>query len=84
MEHGGTDWVTRITYSDGGGNVVQDKVSAEPGDVGGFYTSPRWVGSGRTVLNNKGLPARQYEPFFSATSGRRSAHRTGIPPTPSG
>ncbi|KAK4926167.1 hypothetical protein LTR49_006871 [Elasticomyces elasticus] len=30
-------------------------------------TAPRWVGSGRTVYNNKGKPVRQYEPFFSAT-----------------
>jgi RHS repeat-associated protein len=27
----------------------------------------RWVGSGRTVYNNKGKPVKQYEPFFSAT-----------------
>jgi RHS repeat-associated protein len=27
----------------------------------------RWVGSGRTVYNNKGQPVKQYEPFFSAT-----------------
>jgi flagellar basal body rod protein FlgG len=31
-------------------------------------TNPRWVGTGRTVLNNKGNPIKQYEPFFSATS----------------
>lgn len=30
-------------------------------------TPHRWVGSGRTVFNNKGKPVRQYEPFFSAT-----------------
>ncbi len=30
-------------------------------------TSDRWVGNGRTVLNNKGLPVKQYEPFFSST-----------------
>ncbi|GAA4469208.1 SpvB/TcaC N-terminal domain-containing protein [Phytohabitans houttuyneae] len=29
--------------------------------------TPRWVGTGRTVFNNKGLPVRRYEPFFSAT-----------------
>lgn len=29
--------------------------------------SPRWVGTGRTVFNNKGKPVRQYEPFFSFT-----------------
>ncbi|MBS0423447.1 MAG: toxin [Proteobacteria bacterium] len=28
-------------------------------------TSPRWVGSGWTVFNNKGKPVRQYEPFFT-------------------
>ncbi|MEO7327883.1 MAG: SpvB/TcaC N-terminal domain-containing protein [Minicystis sp.] len=28
---------------------------------------PRWVGTGRTVLDNKGHPVKQYEPFFSAT-----------------
>jgi RHS repeat-associated protein len=27
----------------------------------------RWVGTGRTVFNNKGKPVRQYEPFFSTT-----------------
>jgi RHS repeat-associated protein len=27
--------------------------------------SPRWVGSGWTVFNNKGKPVRQYEPFFT-------------------
>ncbi len=27
--------------------------------------SERWVGSGRTIRNNKGLPIKQYEPFFS-------------------
>jgi len=27
----------------------------------------RWVGTGRTVFDNKGNPVKQYEPFFSAT-----------------
>ncbi|SCG64002.1 SpvB/TcaC N-terminal domain-containing protein [Micromonospora humi] len=27
----------------------------------------RWVGTGRTVFNNKAKPVRRYEPFFSAT-----------------
>ncbi|MEV4704429.1 SpvB/TcaC N-terminal domain-containing protein [Actinoplanes sp. NPDC049316] len=31
------------------------------------HAAPRWVGTGRTVFNNKGLPVRRYEPFFSAT-----------------
>ncbi len=32
-----------------------------------YDVSPRWVGSGWTVFNNKGKPVRQYEPFFSDT-----------------
>ena len=31
------------------------------------HTDARWVGSGRTVFDNKGNPVKQYEPFFSAT-----------------
>lgn len=27
----------------------------------------RWVGNGRTVLNNRGNPVKQYEPYFSVT-----------------
>ncbi|MCA9697916.1 MAG: toxin, partial [Myxococcales bacterium] len=32
-------------------------------------TSPnlRWIGNGRTVIDNKGNPVRQYEPYFSST-----------------
>lgn len=29
--------------------------------------APRWVGTGRTVYDNKGRAARQYEPFLSST-----------------
>lgn len=31
-------------------------------------TANRWVGTGRTVFDNKGNPVKQYEPFFSSTS----------------
>lgn len=27
----------------------------------------RWIGNGRTILNNKGKPVKVYEPFFSVT-----------------
>ena len=30
-------------------------------------TPNRWVGSGRTVFDNKGNPVKQYEPYFSTT-----------------
>ena len=68
----------RFEYSDGFGNVAMSKVQAEPGvalqldgsnNVVHVDTTPnlRWVGNGRTVLNNKGKPIKQYEPYFSAT-----------------
>ncbi|MBK7701362.1 MAG: RHS repeat-associated core domain-containing protein [Saprospiraceae bacterium] len=61
-----------FTYSDGSGNVVLEKVNAEPGKVTKYEngqkitttTNTRWVGSGRTIVNNKGNPVKQYEPFF--------------------
>ena len=46
-------------------------------------TPRRWVGSGRTVFNNKGKPVRQYEPFFSAThlyEPEREMTDTGVSP----
>ncbi|GHO82382.1 SpvB/TcaC N-terminal domain-containing protein [Dictyobacter formicarum] len=49
-------------YSDGTGNVLVKKVQAEPEQPGG---SLRWVASGKTILNNKGKPVKQYEPYFS-------------------
>jgi RHS repeat-associated protein len=54
-----------FTYADGDGRVALSKTQARP-DADG---SPRWVGSGRTVCNNKGDPLAQYEPYFSSTSG---------------
>ncbi len=69
-----------FTYSDGFGREIQQKIQAEPGlapvrDAQGVlrcnqnlqYTDPRWVGTGRTIFNNKGKPVKQYEPFFSPT-----------------
>ena len=43
-------------------------------------SDPRWVGTGRTVFDNKGNPVKQYEPFFSSTHdvrGRDRARRVG-------
>lgn len=71
------------SYSDGSGREVMKKVQAEPGlaperdhagalvhDGGNLVlsqTENRWVGTGKTVLNNKGNPVKKYEPFFSST-----------------
>ena len=46
-----------------------------PNDV-----SPRWVGSGWTVFNNKGKPVRQYEPFFTDTHRFEHDFRIGVSP----
>jgi RHS repeat-associated protein len=70
-------------YSNGLGQVVMKKVQAEPGkakkvivnemdntiSIAEINTSEqlRWVGNGRTILNNKGNPVKQYEPYFSVT-----------------
>lgn len=42
--------------------------------------SPRWVGSGWTVFNNKGKPVRQYEPFFTDTHRFEFDVRIGVSP----
>lgn len=46
-----------------------------PNDV-----SPRWVGSGWMVFNNKGKPVRQYEPFFTDTHRFEFDVRIGVSP----
>jgi hypothetical protein len=42
--------------------------------------SPRWVGSGWTVFNNKGKPVRQYEPFFTDRHRFEFDVRIGVSP----
>jgi RHS repeat-associated protein len=42
--------------------------------------SPRWVGSGWTVFNNKGKPIRQYEPFFTDTHRFEFDVKIGVSP----
>ncbi len=42
--------------------------------------SPRWVGNGWTVFNNKGKPVRQYEPFFTDTHRFEFDVRIGVSP----
>ena len=54
----------RITYTDGFGRVIMHKAQATDDPL---TNASRWIGSGRTVYNNKGKPVMQYEPYFSAT-----------------
>ena len=51
-----------LECSDGSGNVLMQKVQAEPDPVSG---NPRWLINGLTLLNNKGNPVKQYEPAFT-------------------
>ena len=69
-----------FSYSDGFGREIQKKIQAEPGPVveGGPVVNPRWVSTGWTILNNKGKPVRQYEPFFSQLPQKRHRFEFGI------
>jgi RHS repeat-associated protein len=66
------------TYFSGSCQEALKKLQAEPGEalqvnpdgtVIKINTSPalRWMGTGRVILNNKGNPVKQYEPYFSVT-----------------
>jgi RHS repeat-associated protein len=60
-------------YADGFGREVQKKLQAKPDAAG-----PRWVASGWTVFNNKGLPVRKFEPFFTTSPGFELNHQAGV------
>jgi RHS repeat-associated protein len=72
----GSPWQEQRLYIDGLGRIAMTKSKAEPGEAwsgdgaGGVVLvdttpAPRWIGTGRTVFNNKGLPVEQYEPYFA-------------------
>ncbi|MGH1347191.1 MAG: SpvB/TcaC N-terminal domain-containing protein [Nannocystales bacterium] len=88
-----------FAYSDGSGREVMTKAQAEPGmaparqggvlvrDADGAlreeHVTTRWVGTGRTVFDNKGNPVKQYEPFFSSSwryEDEDDLVRTGVTP----
>ncbi|HFD87800.1 MAG TPA: toxin, partial [Gammaproteobacteria bacterium] len=66
-------------YSDGGGNVLVKKVQAEPDPATlndpTIIPQRRWIASGKTILNNKGKPVKQYEPYFSVDESGQPNHR---------
>src|SRR5258705_9853582 len=46
-------------------------------------TDLRWIGNGRTIINNKGNPVKQYEPYFSVThkfENQKELVETGVTP----
>jgi RHS repeat-associated protein len=71
-----------FSYSDGFGREIQRKVQATSGPLvpEGVVASPRWVGSGWTIFNNKGKPVRRFEPFFSATHEFEFEAAIGVSP----
>ena len=52
----------QFTYTDGLGRTLMQKAQCEATDSN---EGKKWIGSGRTVYNNKGNPVMQYEPYFS-------------------
>ena len=72
-----------VEYSDGLGAVLVKKAQAEPapGDTTGKL---RWIASGKTILNNKGKPVKQYEPYFSLNehsfNEEEAASEVGVTP----
>jgi RHS repeat-associated protein len=72
-----TGWQETYVYSNGGGNIILKKKQAAPGPAlqvneDGTVTSIpdttpnlRWIGNGRTIINNKGTAVKKYEPYFS-------------------
>ena len=56
-----------VEYSDGLGSVLVKKGQAEPA---AGKTALQWIASGKSVLNNKGKPVKQFEPYLSTTDHR--------------
>ena len=79
---GGTQLQIKITYSDGFGRSIQVKSHTNPGPL--TDSSPvvdnRWVASGWTIFNNKGMAVRKYENFFDDTHKFRYDMRIGVSP----
>ncbi|WP_258096789.1 toxin TcdB middle/N-terminal domain-containing protein [Salinibacter sp. 10B] len=76
LEGGQTDLQFAVDYLDGWGRDVQTKkkvgagkaqVVQSDGSVHEEQVQGRWLTTGRTIYNNKALPLKQYEPYYSAT-----------------
>ena len=70
-----------LGYIDGFGRDIQSKLWVEPGmalnltndgQLSEIQSQERWLVSGRVLYNNKQLPIKQYEPFYSAQWGYES------------
>ena len=68
----------RLTYTDGLGRIAMHKVQAAPEEGS---STIRWIGSGKTVYNNKGNVVMQYEPYYSDNphyDGAEQAAEAGV------
>jgi len=89
-----TKVLIRISYTDGFGRVAMHKVQCDlPAPVilsatgvilseveeGSTTISEGWIGSGKTVYNNKGNTVLQYEPYFSLTGAYDTAEQAALP-----
>ncbi|XZF16151.1 SpvB/TcaC N-terminal domain-containing protein [Chitinophagaceae bacterium MMS25-I14] len=76
--------VLRFTYSDGFGRVAMHKAQSAYDSSNTLLSSlAPWIGSGKTVYNNKGNVVLQYEPYYSTThsyDAARQAAATGVSP----
>ena len=94
-KHGAANprWQESYAYSDAGGGIIMTKNQAHPGiakkwnsvthQVDDVNANPRWVGNGRTIINNKGNVVKKYEPYFSTTFEYESEDdlvETGVTP----
>ncbi|KAJ6262643.1 hypothetical protein Dda_3455 [Drechslerella dactyloides] len=66
-----TDVQVQVSYTDGLGRVIQSMGQCEPSTINddepGTPDTPgkTWICSGWVIYNSKGLPVRQFEPFYN-------------------
>lgn len=68
-------FLIQIQYMDGHGRALQTKKLAE--SVPDSSEKVRWRCSARTLVNNKGLPVKKFEPFSNHTSVYRPGQLEG-------
>lgn len=74
-----SDVISRVSYTDGFGRVAMHKAQCEPNGNVILSGVEGWIGSGKTVYNNKGKVVLQYEPYFSATAAYDHALQASLP-----
>ncbi|MFY0598321.1 MAG: AHH domain-containing protein [Cyclobacteriaceae bacterium] len=52
---------------DANGDLLREGDGSLSAPIEIISPNQRWIGSGRTILDNKGNPVKQYEPYFSST-----------------